>query len=524
MERVTMPCFLLIYRVTGIGDLHFYCISGKRGAYPYVFIFEYRISTAGAAHISKLLLICSSIISLDVSNNSIDDAGISSLLDVLVLPNEDVFEEDDDAKAENGTSDQDTSEGLYSKKKVNVSLTEINISNNRLGKSSFDIIAGIAKSNPAVSIIKLDYCTHPSSKDMQLLFFNLKNFNRVLTHLSMNHMKLTIENLVDIFSVFDGDCPISNLSLIDCGISQSHMARAAGLLYKSKTLRYLSISHNRFGDEGLFHLSKAIRTVAESPMLLGFSKTVLNMHAREVEREVGQFQGLNLISLDVSCTGISADGAFELLDALALNHTIQDIDLSDNELGTECMAKLAPVILRCVELLRLRLNRCNLQARGAGILLKTLTDFGLSLDSNSIDNKGIRTLQLSGNFIKDSFARSLQPFLEVYNLIQVLDLSCNELTDQSLSDVRSALIVTSSSSPLRRLNELNIVLTGNPCDPCILDFPNMSRAKANIFFGSDLQMSTSHVNINARDAYTQQSRLQHKLKLEGRFEPRSSLP
>lgn len=442
---------------------------------------------------------------------------------MLVHPNEDIFEEDDDAKAENGTTDEDAGQALYSKKKINMSLTDINISNNRIGRASFDMIAGIAKSNPAVTAITLDYNLPPSSKDTHLMYFNLKNFNRSLRNLSMNHIKLTIENLVDIFSIFEGDCPISNLSLIDCGISQSHMARAASLLYKSKTLRYLNLGHNRFGDEGLSHLTKAIRTVAESPLLLGFSKTVLNMNAREVEREVSQFKGLNLIMLDVSCTGISTEGAFELLQALALNHTVQDIDLSDNDFGTECMTKLAPTILRCTNLLRFRINRCNLQARGAGMLLKSLTDFGLSLDLNSIDNKGIRTLELSGNCIKNSFARNLQPFLEVYNLIQVLDLSCNELTDDGLSDVRSALIVTSSSPALRRLNELNIVLTGNPCDPCILDFPNMSRAKANMFFGSDLPMGAAHVNINARDSYAQQSRMQQKLKVEGRFEDRSNL-
>jgi hypothetical protein len=150
-------------------------------------------------------------------------------------------------------------------------------------------------------------------------------------------------------------------------------------------------------------------------------------------------------------------------------------------------------------------------------MFRIFSDDMLGNDNNSNDNLGLRSLEISGNNIKDSFAETLRYYLEVNNVIQFLDIGFNELTNEGLRDVKETLRVLGSTAALKKYNELSINLIGNPCDPYFLEAPNQSRAKATMNFSTSNTKSLAHIPISSRGQFVQRMDMQQKLNIRDVF-------
>lgn len=451
------------------------------------------------------------LLTLDVTNNALGDKGGAQLLDTLVLPNEDIFEEDDDV-AQTETNDLPVG-GFFTAKAHNSSLIELKIGGNQLGREAIQTAAGVVRSNVTLSTLSLDYGKFASS-DLRLFMSNMRTFGRGLQRLSLNDITLSVDTVHDLFKSFEGLCPLSHLNMIRCGITKAHLSHSAHMLGRSRFLKHLCLSNNIVEDEGIELLASAIREASENPMLSGFTSSVLRLNADEVEREISKVRRLQLLSVDVSCTGITGTGAASLVEALSHNKVLRVLDLSDNNLGGDYCNQIGSFLIRLKLLAILRMNRCRIQTKGANSLLRLFGDDLIGLDNSSNDSLGLRTLELSGNEIKDSFAEPLRRFLEVNNLLQYLDIGFNELTDEGLRDVRSALKVVGSSAMLKKYNELNINLIGNPCDPYFLEMPNQSRAKATMTYSTNFSKPLGHVPLSCRDQFIQRENMFNKLNVK----------
>ena len=453
---------------------------------------------------------------MDITNNLLGDQGGATLLDPLVHPNDDIFEEDEDVAADSSAPAVAASGTFFVEKACNKSLIDLKIGGNQLGKLSMEAVAGIIRSNITVSSFFLDYGKF-SSKDLRFLMSNIRTFGQGLQRLSLNDIKLSVDTVRDLFRSFEGQCPLSHLYLVRCGITKAHLHQSDTLLAKSRFLQHLCLSNNNIEDEGAEMIASAVRLASESPMLSGFTSSVLKLNAEEVEREVKKLKRLNMHSVDLSCCGISGDGATSLVEALSHNKVLRELDLSDNNLGPECANQLGALLLRSKDLVTLRLNRCHLRPKGANSLLRIFSDDMISVNNDSNDNPGLRTLELSGNELKDSFAESLRRYLEINNVIQFLDIGFNELTDEGLRDVKEVLKVNGASSNLKKFNELNINLIGNPCDPYFLDMPNQSRAKSTMSYSTQMNRPISHVPLSAQAQFISRSDMHNKLVVRGTF-------
>ena len=378
-------------------------------------------------------------------------------------------------------------------------------------------MTAVLKSNPYLSTLIIDYCPLVPSSSFRFLFSNIRVFGQGLQKLSLNDTPLSVDTVYHLFSVLEGQCPLSDISLVRCGIGKTHLARAMECLNKTKHLKYLNLSDNLIEDEGAIHIADAIRLASESPLLAGFSSSVLRLNVSEVEREVARFRGFSIHGINVSGCGLTAEAVLQLVDALTLNHTVKDIDVSDNPIGPNHMHFLSLSLLKCIDLVEFKANRCGLQSKGVTHLLTTLASYATNQDNERIDNKGLRVLQLSGNGVKDSAADALEKFLSENNVLQFLDLGFNEFTDQGLRHVRQAIVVKDKSPALRKYNELHINLNGNNCDPYALDFPNQSRAKATMRYGTELSRSVANVPSSSKPQYLEQTAIQNQLGVSGLF-------
>lgn len=461
------------------------------------------------------------LLTLELTNNVIGDTGGAVLLETLVLPNDDIFEEDEDVAQTEGEQPAGAAGSFFVTKLCSKSLIELKIGGNQLGQASIQQAAGVVRSNMCLSSLTLDYGKFASS-DLRLFMGNMRTFGLGLQRLSLNDINLSVDTVRDLFSVFEGRCPLSHLDLIRCGITKAHLSLSASFLGKSRFLRHLCLSNNNIEDEGVEMLAAAVREASENPMLSGFTSSVLRLNADEVEREISKLKRLNLQSVDVSCCGITGDGAASLVEALAHNKTLKVLDLSDNVLGGECINQLGALLLRSKQMVTLRMNRCRIQTKGGNSLLRLFADDMLSsVDNSTSDGLGLRSLEIAENEIKDSFSDSLRRYLEVNNVIQFLDLGFNELTDEGLRDVKTTLTVVGSSTSLKKYNELHINLVGNPCDPYFLEMPNQSRAKATMRYSTHGSHSLSHVPLSTRDQFVKREDMQNKLNVRGMFVPKN---
>jgi hypothetical protein len=114
---------------------------------------------------------------------------------------------------------------------------------------------------------------------------------------------------------------------------------------------------------------------------------------------------------------------------LRLNHTIRELSLAYNEVGSEGVAAIGAAIGSNSTLTLLDLECCGVGGAGAAALAA-----GLATNSSLSD------LQLSGNAIGRDGTIALARVLRINDTLQTLDLADNELTSHSLAPMLELLL------------------------------------------------------------------------------------
>ncbi|XP_072890975.1 NACHT, LRR and PYD domains-containing protein 12-like isoform X2 [Hemitrygon akajei] len=325
-------------------------------------------------------------------------------------------------------------EDLASALSTNTSLTELDLSNNKLGDSGVKLVS-VALRNPECKIQRLRLwdvgLTDSGAEDLASALSTKSS----LTELDLSYNKLG-DSGVKLVSVAlrNPECKIQKLELYNVGLTDSGAEDLVSALSTNPSLTELYLSNNDLGDSGVKLVSAALRNPE-----------------------------CKIQKLWLNSVGLTDSGAEDLASVLSTNPSLTELDLSYNKLG-DSGVKLVSVALRNPEckIQKLELYNVGLTDSGAEDLVSALStnpsltelylsnndlgDSGVKLVSAALRNPEckIQKLWLRDVGLTDSGAEDLVSALSTKPSLTGLNLGGNSLTDGSLPALRRLILTLPS--------------------------------------------------------------------------------
>ena len=314
-------------------------------------------------------------------------------------------------------------------------VTKLDLSRNRISDNGIEIISKCIESNRSVTKVDLSR-NKLSDVSIRKISVALK-LNQVVQIFDISHNKLSDDGVVAII-----DCLKDNATLQQLNMSHNEISNGINFgkaLKMNNILQVLDISKNNISDEGVIAIGKALRNYCRN-----YSMVTTN----EVGNNEGNTQNYMLQKLDISYNSISSEGIIALSTYLKDNNTLQELTVS---------------WIECVKTVILRSKRkfCDMSGLHFG-------DAGTALTSAFLyHNHRIQILNISCNDISDDGAVAISEYLEYNTLLQELNISHNEITNDGIIKILKSI---DSSSSLCTLNLIHNVVTKSGlmviCDIC----------------------------------------------------------
>ena len=113
---------------------------------------------------------------------------------------------------------------------------------------------------------------------------------------------------------------------------------------------------------------------------------------------------------------MTSDEVAEVMRGISDNHTIKELNMSENQIGSEGAVAVATMLKRNSSLETLQLDKCSIESSGC-------EELGVALEKNTT----LKVLGLSGNTIGGDGVRGLCDGLETNSSLEELDLG-NDVT------------------------------------------------------------------------------------------------
>ncbi|XP_072892333.1 NACHT, LRR and PYD domains-containing protein 3-like isoform X2 [Hemitrygon akajei] len=260
-------------------------------------------------------------------------------------------------------------EDLASDLSTNPSLTELDLSHNKLGDSGVKLVSAALR-NPEYKIQKLGLSdvglTDSGAEDLASALSTIPSLTEL--DLSVNKLGDSGVKLVSA-ALRNPECKIQKLGLRGVGLTDSGAKDLASALSTIPSLTDLYLSDNKLGDSGVKLVSVALRNPE-----------------------------CKIQKLWLRCIGFTHSGVEDLVSALSTNPLLTELNLSGNELG-DSGVKLVSEALRNPEykIQKLVLNRVGLSDSGAEDLVSALSTnlslMELNLGYNSLTDRSVPVLR-----------------------------------------------------------------------------------------------------------------------------------
>lgn len=146
----------------------------------------------------------------------------------------------------------------------NNSLTDLRLTNNDMGEQAAAVISRILtdEDNRTIQSLYLDFNISMRPKDLKNIFKSIYKYNLTLETLSLSDIPITMKNFEGVLKILGHPKPgppISKLMIARCGINSEYLRNIANIMRMGgQYLRYLDISGNLLGDEGIRLLSEGL--------------------------------------------------------------------------------------------------------------------------------------------------------------------------------------------------------------------------------------------------------------------------
>ncbi|XP_043937342.1 protein NLRC5-like [Protopterus annectens] len=304
------------------------------------------------------------------------------------------------------------------------SIGELELRNNGLPLNTVKDLLRVYNGYLAQLIIRIEepwICANDVLTLLDASFHENKHITEIQVYKTEVEIRLNRSQLVKTGNVENTDISsesatistMEQVSLIQCGLEALHLPQLKQVIGQCSNLRELNLSYNDLGDAGAMTVSEILQSIP----------------------------ALKILRLE--STGITTEGITHLTAGLEKCTTIEEINLSKNEIGVKGAVALAKSRLQEMELKRINLSNCSSLASRAGtnlieMLSKCTSLEEINLSSLQLDEAQLaalvsgvhsmpflKKLVLSNNRMGDKVAQSLGKYLPSLPMLKKLNLSQN---------------------------------------------------------------------------------------------------
>ncbi|XP_067864908.1 NACHT, LRR and PYD domains-containing protein 3-like [Heterodontus francisci] len=343
-------------------------------------------------------------------------------------------------------------EGLQRLGPVLHKCQELRLGRNNLGDSGVKLLSEALR-NPACKIQKLglEKNNHSDSRVKDLA--SALSANRSLTDLNLSYNKLG-DSGVKLLSagLRNPECKIQKLWLSSNALTASCVGDLASAL---STLKVLDLSYNKLGDSGVKLLSAALRNPNCKIQKLQLSNNELTASCIE-DLAFAVNKNWSLMDLNLSCNKLG-DSGVKLLSAALRNPDckIQELQLSSNALTASCIEDLASTLSTNRSLTFLNLSYNKLGDSGVKLLSEALRNPDCKIqrlevqrvrltDSCAEDlasarntNQSLTFLNLGENSFTDQSVPALSRLILNCRSLKHIELRWNQFSSSGVNQLKS---------------------------------------------------------------------------------------
>lgn len=289
----------------------------------------------------------------------------------------------------------------------------LDLSKNSLGQQGSDTVCRTAQLCENLETLLLDECDLDA--DAAPVMAEMLREHSTLTTLSLRNNRFGSEGVITLCQGAEDSSSLEAIYLANNGIETKEAAQAiAEMMRQCDTLGEIDLSGCHFERGSMEHIGCALESSRMSTMLLSDMNITDEVMDDFLDRGAAETQELKLVDLSKNPVGDS--GLTLIAECLSIGLT--DLNLSDCGLTEASQGTMLNLVSLSPHLQRLDLSHNKLGAQGVGGMVEWLME-------NQRDSFSIRSLELSGCFLKDDGFVQLVP---VMSLLEHLALRDNGIT------------------------------------------------------------------------------------------------
>ena len=361
--------------------------------------------------------------------------------------------------------------GIAQALKGNRQLQELNLSGNKIQDEGAKEIAEALKDNSALQkldisdnlisddgVIIISNCLQSNTKSRLIQLNLLKNYNTIKGLHKILEVKKVLQKLcVSVVGMsqtgdeipFSDNSTLHTLNVLEIDISPKYVAIIVDVVKQSRALRELSFRGTGISDSNVEIVNDCLRNstlqVLEMPdnyissegmkkivaniqnngvlKKLDFSENYINDNGIKAVSNYLQSQSCKLQMLNLASNKITSTGARYIANAIEMNVTLQELDISYNDIsddGIEFISK------RLRGLKELHISHIN------------ISDSGIrSIKDCLLNNCTLCVLDLSNNNITNDWVKIIAQSFQDNKTLKILDISKNKIDDEGIKYIRN---------------------------------------------------------------------------------------
>ena len=208
---------------------------------------------------------------------------------------------------------------------------------------------------------------------------------------------------------------LRELHLGGTGISDPDFECIANYIHSTTSLEKLDIGENDLSVESIDSLCRALSANSSVRTLYMSACHLTTAHCVSLGQLLRHPMQCKIETLDLRRCRMTSDGVGEVMSGLSENHTLRELSLSYNPIGSEGVITVATMLRSNSSLETLDLQSCSIGSSGC-------VELGAAL----VSNKTLRVLVLGGNALGDDGVRGLCVGLENNSSLEELYLHNDE--------------------------------------------------------------------------------------------------
>ena len=328
--------------------------------------------------------------------------------------------------------------------RANNILQELKLSNNKITSEGATRIAEAINVNTVLQ--KLNISNNWIDVEGMICLLQIANRNSALQFLSVTHNNVAQSEFLQIEGNVKQMFHHLHQSLCEVHASWNEIASVnEGVKLKSVIIVFYSLSNDTREDVW------SLDTISDSMYRAKFLSNCLKEDIRLLELDLCNHNidvimivnairiNTTLVKLDISCNGLSDEGATAISECLKVNNILKELNIPKNEITSEGAMTIAKALQLNTALVKLDIS-CNM-----------LSDKGaLSIIDYLKINYILQELNISQNGITSNAAMGISEAIQLNTTLRKLDISCNKLLDEGATAISDSLKINNV------LLELNI--------------------------------------------------------------------